>query len=56
MSRLLEALRKRKEDRGFMADLRCALVEGKRYRAWPHLGFYGGIGESPQAFWGCSGR
>jgi len=34
MSRLLEQLRRRKEDRGMMADLRCALVESKKHRAW----------------------
>ena len=37
MSRLLEQLRRRKEDRGMMADLRCALVESKKHRAWPVL-------------------
>jgi CRISPR system Cascade subunit CasB len=37
MSRLLEQLRRRKEDRGMMADLRCALVESKKHRAWPLL-------------------
>ena len=37
MSRLLERLRKRKEDRGLLAELRCALVESKRHRAWPAL-------------------
>ena len=37
MSSLLEQLRRRKEDRGMMADLRCALVESKKHRAWPVL-------------------
>jgi CRISPR system Cascade subunit CasB len=37
MSRLLEQLRRHKEDRGMMADLRCALVESKKHRAWPAL-------------------
>ncbi len=37
MSKLLEQLRRRKEDRGMMADLRCALVESKKHRAWPAL-------------------
>lgn len=37
MSWLLEQLRKHKEDRGLMADLRCALVAGKRHRAWPAM-------------------
>ena len=37
MSRLLEQLRRRKEDRGMMADLRCTLVESKKHRAWPVL-------------------
>ena len=43
--KLLKFLISRSEDRGIMADLRCALVEGKRYRAWPHLGYYNGIGD-----------
>jgi CRISPR system Cascade subunit CasB len=34
---LLKFLRSRKEDRGLMANLRCALVESKRHRAWPYL-------------------
>lgn len=37
MSWLLERLRKFKNDRGMMADLRCALVENKKHRAWPAL-------------------
>ncbi len=37
MSKLLEQLRRRKEDRGMMADLRCTLVESKKHRAWPVL-------------------
>ena len=43
MSRLLEQLRRRKEDRGMMADLRCALVESKNtapglsYTGWAWL-------------------
>ena len=37
MSRLLEKLRKYKDDRGMMANLRCVLVENKRHRAWPAL-------------------
>jgi len=37
MSGLLEQLRRHKEDRGMMADLRCALVASKRHRAWPVL-------------------
>jgi len=42
---LLKFLRSRQEDRGFMANLRCALVESKRHRAWPYLAKFGGIGE-----------
>lgn len=42
---LFKFLRSRREDRGFMANLRCALVESKRYRAWPYLANFGGIGE-----------
>ncbi len=49
MSRLLETLRKRKDDRGYMAEVRCALVKNKRYRAWPHLGLFGGISDEYQA-------
>ncbi len=37
MSRLLDQLRRRKEDRAMMAGLRCSLVESKKHRAWPVL-------------------
>lgn len=37
MSRLFEQLRKRKDDRGMMANLRCILVDNKKHRAWPVL-------------------
>jgi len=37
MSALLEQLRRIKENRGLMADLRCGLVDEKRHRAWPAL-------------------
>ncbi len=37
MSRLLERLRKYKDDRGMMASLRCILVDNKKHRAWPAL-------------------
>ena len=37
MSNLLERLRKYKDDRGMMANLRCILVENKKHRAWPAL-------------------
>ncbi len=37
MSGLLEQLHKHKENRGMMANLRCALVKNKRHRAWPAL-------------------
>ena len=37
MSSLLERLRKNKDDRGMMANLRCILVENKKHRAWPIL-------------------
>lgn len=37
MSALLEQLRRIKDDRGTMADLRCVLVDGKKQRAWPAL-------------------
>ncbi len=37
MSRIMEQLRRRQEDRGLMAALRCILVKNKRHRAWPAL-------------------
>jgi CRISPR system Cascade subunit CasB len=37
MSWLLENLRKRKDDRGLMANLRCMLVDNKKHRAWPAM-------------------
>jgi CRISPR system Cascade subunit CasB len=37
MSRLIERLRKCKDDRGVMANLRCINVESKKHRAWPAL-------------------
>ncbi|CAN5757453.1 hypothetical protein BH20PSE1_BH20PSE1_21970 [soil metagenome] len=49
MKGLLGFLRRRKEDRGVMADLRCALVDSKRQRAWPYLAAFEGIGDNPKA-------
>ncbi len=37
MSWLLERLRKFKDDRGMMANLRCVHVDSKKHRAWPAL-------------------
>jgi len=37
MSSFLERLRKHRDDRGMMANLRCILVENKKHRAWPVL-------------------
>lgn len=37
MSRLLERLRKYRNNRGMMAGLRCALVGSKKHRAWAAL-------------------
>ena len=37
MSWLLERLRKQKDNRGMMANLRCILVDNKKHRAWPAL-------------------
>mgnify|MGYP001604039238 FL=1 len=37
MSWLLERLRKYKDNRGMMANLRCVLVDNKKHRAWPAL-------------------
>ena len=42
-ARLLAYLRRLKNDRGTLADLRCALSPAKRARAWPLLGRVGGI-------------
>ncbi len=42
--RLMDHLGKLKNDRGAMADLRCALSPGKVARAWPLLARVGGIG------------
>src|ERR1017187_973831 len=40
---LLAYLRQLKNDRGAMADLRCALNPTKLFRAWPLLARVGGI-------------
>ncbi|SDP57758.1 type I-E CRISPR-associated protein Cse2/CasB [Desulforhopalus singaporensis] len=37
MSSLIERLRKIKDNRGMMADLRCFLTPSQRHRAWPAL-------------------
>lgn len=37
MRAFLERLRKYKDNRGMMANLRCFLVENKKHRAWPVL-------------------
>ena len=37
MSLLIDRLRKCKDDRGIMANLRCILVNNKKHRAWPAL-------------------
>lgn len=49
MSGLLNFLRARSNDRGLLADLRCALVESKRHRAWPALAAFGGVGDDWKA-------
>jgi CRISPR system Cascade subunit CasB len=46
-SRLLGYLRGLREDRGAMADLRCALSPVRLPRAWPLLARVGGIGNLP---------
>lgn len=33
----LQFLRDKREDRGIMADLRCALIQARESHAWPHL-------------------
>lgn len=45
-ARLLAFLRQCKDDRGAMANLRCALNPTRLPRAWPLLGRMGGIGNS----------
>jgi CRISPR system Cascade subunit CasB len=51
MSRLLERLRKYKDDRGMMANLRCMHVESKKHRAWPALNRLGvAINDNVAAF------
>jgi CRISPR system Cascade subunit CasB len=42
---VLEYLRRWRNDRGAMADLRCALSPPRVSRAWPLLGRIGGIGD-----------
>lgn len=42
-ARLLSHLRELRNDRGAMAELRCALSPTKRHRAWPLLARVGGI-------------
>lgn len=46
---LMTFLRKRKENRGAMANLRCGLIESKRHRAWPLLAWCNGIGDDYRA-------
>lgn len=51
MSRLFEQLRKHKDDRGMMANLRCILVDNKKHRAWPALSRLGvGINDDVSSF------
>jgi len=45
-ARLLTGLRQLKDDRGAMADLRCAVSPTTLHRAWPLLARFGGIGNS----------
>lgn len=51
MSRLLERLRKYKDDRGMMANFRCILVDNKKHRAWPALNRLGVDIEDEIASW-----
>lgn len=44
-TRLLQYLRRLKNDRGAMADLRCALSPARLPRAWPLLARVSGIGD-----------
>lgn len=47
MGALLDYLEKLKarDDRGALAELRCALVESRKHRAWPLIASFGGIGD-----------
>ncbi len=40
---------KKRDNRGALANLRCALSESRKYRAWPLLAPFGGIGEGHSA-------
>lgn len=44
--KFLAYLRQLKNDRGAMANLRCALNLAERHRAWPLLAQFGGIGNA----------
>jgi CRISPR system Cascade subunit CasB len=44
--RVLTYLRRLRNDRGAMAELRCALSPARRPRAWPRLAAVGGIGNT----------
>lgn len=53
MSRMMDQLRRRQEDRGLMAALRCILIKNKKHRAWPALHRLGVViddGRSPLPF------
>jgi len=51
MSTFLERLRRCKEDRGMMANLRCILVKNKKHRAWPVLSRIGvNVGNETAAY------
>ena len=41
--KVMKYLRGLRENRGAMADLRCALTDTRRHRAWPWLAAVGGI-------------
>lgn len=44
--KVMKYVRSLRENRGAMADLRCALTDTRRHRAWPWLAAVGGI-ENP---------
>ncbi|MFA5117586.1 MAG: type I-E CRISPR-associated protein Cse2/CasB [Candidatus Omnitrophota bacterium] len=48
--RLLEFLRKNSEDRAVLANLRCALKETQKHRAWPVLARFGGIDDHTKKY------
>ena len=51
MSKLIKYLEqlKAQDERGILADLRNGIKKTQSHRAWPHLAYFNGIGESHNA-------